>query len=32
MRVESYGVESYVVESETNKKESFEDFSSQLSK
>ena len=32
MRVESYEVESYRVESGTNKKESFEDFSSKLSK
>ena len=29
---ESYGIESYGVESGTNKKESFEDFSSKLSK
>ena len=31
MRVERYGVESDRVESGTNKKESFEDFSSKLS-
>ena len=30
--VERYGVESYRVENQTNKKESFEDFSSKLSK